>query len=95
MLNDNQNQVYHIMPVLLHSQNRSVFMDFLHDHSIECGIHYPIPIHKMPFFLEDQQLSRTENYADRMVSLPIHPFLCDVEIDYLVDCINKFELLSK
>ena len=50
MLNDSQNQVYHIMPVLLKSENRRVFMEFLNDNSIECGIHYPIPVHKKPFF---------------------------------------------
>jgi len=91
MLNDNQNQVYHIMPVLLKSENRRVFMEFLNDNSIECGIHYPVPIHKMPFFLGGERPSRTEDYANRMVSLPIHPFLCDEEIDYLVDCINRYE----
>jgi dTDP-4-amino-4,6-dideoxygalactose transaminase len=90
MLGDNPNQVYHIMPVLLSSENRSVFMQFLGDHSIECGIHYPVPIHKMPFFLEDKKLSRTEDYANRMVSLPIHPFVCDTEIDYLANHLNNY-----
>tara|TARA_R100000008_G_C3575255_1_gene164782 strand:- start:716 stop:1831 length:1116 start_codon:yes stop_codon:yes gene_type:complete len=92
MLGDNPNQVYHIMPVLLNSENRSVFMQFLGDHSIECGIHYPIPIHKMPFFLEDKKLSRTEDYASRMVSLPIHPFMCDTEIDYLANHLNNYRV---
>ena len=91
ILNDNQNQVYHIMPILLKSENRRVFMEFLNDNSIECGIHYPVPVHKMPFFLGDEELPMTEDYANRMVSLPIHPFLRDVEIDYLADCINKYE----
>ena len=91
MLGDNPNQVYHIMPVLLNSENRSVFMQFLGDHSIECGIHYPVPIHKMPFFLEDKKLSRTEDYANRMVSLPIHPFMKEEEVKYVCDTLNTYK----
>ena len=91
MLTNNPDQVYHIMPVLLKSNNRNVFMKFLDDYSIECGIHYPIPIHKMPFFLGSDKPSRAEDYADRMVSLPIHPFLSDAEIELLTNHLNKYE----
>jgi len=92
ILGDNPDQVYHILPVLLNSQNRSAFIKFLDDYSIESGIHYPIPVHKMPFVLEDEDLPIAEEFANRMVSLPIHPFLKNTEIEYLIDCLNSYEI---
>ena len=92
MLTDNPLQVYHILPILLKdSENRNAFMKHLDYNSIEYGIHYPVPIHKMPFYkYPESQLVRTEEYAKRMVSLPIHPFLKDEEILHIVDAINTF-----
>lgn len=92
MLTDNTLQVYHILPVLLKdSENRNVFMKHLDYNNVECGIHYPVPIHKMPFYRRvETQLDRTEEYAERMVSLPIHPFLKDKEILHIIDAINTF-----
>ena len=92
MLTDNPSQVYHILPVLLKNlEKRSAFMKYLNDNKVQCGIHYPVPIHKMPFYdKQEPDLTRTENYADRIVSLPIHPFMMDIEIQYIVDTINKF-----
>lgn len=92
MLTDNAHQVYHILPVLLENfEKRLAFMDYLNDNNIQCGIHYPIPIHKMSFYNKcDRDLQRTEDYATRMVSLPIHPFMTEEEITYLIDTINQY-----
>lgn len=92
MLTDNVNQVYHILPVLLPNQEkRNAFMKYLSDNNIQSGIHYPIPIHKMPFYKSKEEfLFTTENYSERIVSLPIHPFLKDQELATLVQVINKF-----
>ena len=30
-------------------------MKYLNDNNIQCGIHYPIPIHKMPFYVKGQE----------------------------------------
>ncbi len=92
MLTDNVNQVYHILPVLLPNQEkRNAFMKYLSDNNIQSGIHYPIPIHKMPFYKsKEESLFITENYSERIVSLPIHPFLKDQELATLVQVINKF-----
>lgn len=92
MLTDNIHQVYHILPVLLENKDkRSEFMKYLNDNNIQCGIHYPIPIHKMPFYeKQETDLGRTENYADRIVSLPIHPFLTQEELETIVQVINNF-----
>ena len=72
-------------------QKRNQFMKHLNENSIQCGIHYPIPIHKMPFYKKEElYLKRTEDYADRIVSLPIHPFLKQQELEKIVHTINNF-----
>ncbi|SVA51438.1 uncharacterized protein METZ01_LOCUS104292 [marine metagenome] len=92
MLTDNPLQVYHILPFLLKDfKNRNAFIDHLTDNSVEYGIHYPIPIHKMPFYQKvESDLVQTEECSERMVSLPIHPFLSDVEILQIAKAINTF-----
>ena len=93
MLTDNASQVYHILPILLKDlQKRSAFIEYLRDNNVECGIHYPTPIHKMPFYTNvESHLNTTESYADRIVSIPIHPFMHMVEIEYILDTINNFK----
>jgi len=93
MLTYNTSQVYHILPVLLENEKkRNVFTKYLDDNNIQNGIHYPIPIHKMPFYEKlEKNLDRTEDYSKRMVSLPIHPFLTDNEIEYVLKIINQFK----
>tara|TARA_B100000929_G_scaffold3156_1_gene2682 strand:- start:1485 stop:2612 length:1128 start_codon:yes stop_codon:yes gene_type:complete len=92
MLTDNPLQVYHILPILLKDfKNRNAFTGHLTDNSVEHGIHYPIPIHKMPFYQKvESDLVQTEKYSEKMVSLPIHPFLSDVEILQITKAINTF-----
>jgi len=92
ILTDNIRQVYHILPVLLpNMEKRDAFMKYLNDNNIQCGIHYPIPIHKMPFYKsKEKSLTNTENYSERIVSLPIHPFLSDKQLKTIVQVINKF-----
>jgi len=92
MLTDNMLQVYHILPVLLKdSKNRNAFMDHLADNSIECGIHYPVPIYKMPFYekVAPDPIQAGE-HSEKMVSLPIHPFLNNGEILQIAKAINTF-----
>lgn len=88
-----QRQVYHILPILVSNKStRPNFITYLTKNNIPHGIHYPIPIHKMSFYSNNNDnLPITESYADRMVSLPIHPFLSDTEINSIINTINQFE----
>ena len=60
---------------------------------IETAIHYPKPIHKQKAFINNYgniQLKYTEKYAKQILSLPIHAFLNDQEIKYVVKNIKNF-----
>ena len=82
--------VYHIYAIRI--KNRDALKKHLNNKGIQTGIHYPIAIQKTKPF---QHLSHFENsnallYADEMLSLPMHPFLTDAEIEYVTSAINDF-----
>ncbi|MCH9689378.1 MAG: DegT/DnrJ/EryC1/StrS family aminotransferase [Gammaproteobacteria bacterium] len=60
---------------------------------VETKIHYPIPLHLQPaakslgYQLGD--FPKTEYFAAHMLSLPIYPELTDVEVDYVINCVQQ------
>ncbi|MFX1393589.1 MAG: DegT/DnrJ/EryC1/StrS family aminotransferase [Promethearchaeota archaeon] len=86
--------VYHIYAVRIKDgeTNRDKFQKYLSENNIPTGIHYPIPIEKTtPFkYLEHFNNKNTRKYAKEMISLPMHPFLTDDEINYIIETINNY-----
>lgn len=70
----------------------------LRTHLAACGIgtavHYPVPIHLQPaaasLGYKRGDFPVAERQAARIVSLPVHQFLTDDDVDYVSDCINQF-----
>lgn len=93
-LADDQN-VYHLFPVLC--ERRDELQDYLKDNGIGTVIHYPIPPYKQECYSREvwntPQLSRpiTENIHNTELSLPIGPTITMVEVQYIIDIINKFQ----
>jgi dTDP-4-amino-4,6-dideoxygalactose transaminase len=72
----------HLMPVLLPRElDRSQVMWGLREAGIQSSIHYPA-VHRFTVFSSDLQppLPRTEEAADRVLTLPLHPLLADRDI---------------
>ncbi|MDY6965422.1 MAG: DegT/DnrJ/EryC1/StrS aminotransferase family protein [Halobacteriota archaeon] len=64
----------------------------LNEEGIDTGIHYPIPIHKQPFYLDmgyNDHLPVSEKLASQVVSLPIHPSISNKDLDYISDVIRE------
>ena len=64
--------------------NREEVQDHLKNHNIESGIHYPIPLHHQPAIANSYshiKLPITELLSGQIVSLPLHPYLTDLEIE--------------
>jgi dTDP-4-amino-4,6-dideoxygalactose transaminase len=60
----------------IESDARDELRDWLRDHGIDTGIHYPVGLHDQPAFAErapSDGLPVTERLAARFVSLPIQP----------------------
>ncbi|MDZ7331462.1 MAG: DegT/DnrJ/EryC1/StrS family aminotransferase [candidate division KSB1 bacterium] len=85
---------YHIFPILLASDlDRTRFMEFLKQHGIQTSIHYP-PVHRFSYhqryYQANHPLPKTEDIAQREVTLPLYPHLSFEQIQYITDVIKKF-----
>jgi dTDP-4-amino-4,6-dideoxygalactose transaminase len=77
---------------------RTPARDALREHlaalEIETGIHYPVPIHRQPAWLEafgeGPPMPRAEQAAREILSLPVHPDLTDGEVERVADGVAGF-----
>jgi dTDP-4-amino-4,6-dideoxygalactose transaminase len=81
---------YHIMPILLPRYvNRQEVIDELRAQGIQTTIHYP-PVHQMTFYRElfpGVHLPRTEAFADRELTIPLHPQITSPVAEAVVDAL--------
>ncbi len=68
---------------------------YLYKNHIETGIHYPIPIHRQPGYsnlvkIRSGNLENTEEFSHRILSLPMHPWLKNKEINLILEKIKIF-----
>ncbi|MCH7786329.1 MAG: DegT/DnrJ/EryC1/StrS family aminotransferase [Chloroflexi bacterium] len=85
------NSVYHLFVV--RTPERDSLLQWLHDHGVMAGIHYPIPIHMQePYkeFAPEGGLPVTEKVAQEILSLPIYPELTSEQVEEVVGCIFEF-----
>lgn len=81
--------VYHLYVVEV--SNRDETMRDLTGDGIGCGVHYPIPLHKQPAFMHwaMSDLPAAEDLSGRVMSLPICPYLTDIEQAQVIDAFLK------
>ena len=93
---DDANNVYHLFPILVKEGKRDALHDYLADKGIGTVIHYPIAPHKQECYAKEgwnmPQLSLpiTEAIADTELSLPISPCMTKEQVEWVVECVNKF-----
>ena len=84
--------VYHLFVVQV--SNRNELMDHLKSNNILAGIHYPIPTHLQPAYLNrlitSTDMKVTETLADRILSLPIYPELGIENVQKVVTAVKGF-----
>lgn len=82
--------VYHLF--VIESDRRTELQMFLDKNGIASLIHYPIPIHKQKCFADynSLKLTVTEEKAQKILSLPIHPYLNDKEVLFICRKIKAF-----
>jgi dTDP-4-amino-4,6-dideoxygalactose transaminase len=75
-------------------QQRDSLMGYLKQGGIECGIHYPLPLHLQPAYtslgFRKGQFPVSEQLAQEIISIPIYPELTSKQRQYIVDHIKKF-----
>jgi perosamine synthetase len=74
------------------SNNRDELVKQLNANGVGTGIFYPIPAHKheyMQHIVGDISLPVAEQVAAEVISLPVHPQLTQIDLEKIVDEVNK------
>jgi len=71
-------------------KQRDELAAYLGQKGIETGIHYPVPLHKQPCIASDVSLPITEQCADEILSITMHPELSDEAVNYVASEIKNF-----
>jgi len=78
---------------IIEVENRKELYEFLHSKGILAQIHY-VPVHYLPYYknigYSEADLSNSEIYYSKCISLPIYPTLTSKELDFVIDQVNKF-----
>jgi dTDP-4-amino-4,6-dideoxygalactose transaminase len=79
---------YHLMPVVLPTAiSRQVVIDLLRKRGVQTTVHYP-PVHRLTFYNDlypDCCLPRTEEFARRELTLPLHPGMIPAAVELVVN----------
>ncbi len=84
---------WHLYIIQLHTGNRDDFVEVLRDANIECSVHY-IPLHLFEFYQKQYgynvgDFPRAEEVFERVVSLPLHPGLSELDVHLVIETIGK------
>ncbi|MBO1266845.1 DegT/DnrJ/EryC1/StrS family aminotransferase [Arthrobacter cavernae] len=81
--------VYHQYTIRV-PEGRDAFAQALKDeYNVGCGVYYPIPNHRLAPFQTDDELPVTEEAAQTVLSLPVHPSLSQNDLERIVEAVNK------
>jgi dTDP-4-amino-4,6-dideoxygalactose transaminase len=84
-------QIYHVFAI--RTKKRDQLFEHLQKHNISTVIHYPKPIHlqnSFRAFFKGQHFPVSEEVAKEILSLPLHPFLSEEDIEYISSVIKSF-----
>lgn len=86
---------WHLFPVDVDAERKAAFMEHLKQNGVLSAEHYPIPIHEQRAlagvaFEIAGPLERARRQCRTEVSLPIHPYLTDDELDHVVNACNAW-----
>jgi dTDP-4-amino-4,6-dideoxygalactose transaminase len=83
---------HHLMPVVLPAEaGRQAVIDGLRGQGIQTTVHYP-PVHRLSFYHDlypNDHLLRTEDFARRELTLPLHPRMSPAVVEFVVGCLTE------
>lgn len=83
--------VYYVYTI--RCRERDKLQKHLKEKGVSTGIYYPIPVHQQPCMkgaVKQEKLKNTETCAIDVLSLPMHPWLKENQIGYVIDAIRSF-----
>jgi len=89
-----EHTVHSFHQFVLRMKGRDAFCKLLDKNGVEYGIHYPVPVHKMPYYINKGKTKNTlyvtEKAADEILSIPVHEVLKENEVKKVAEVINDF-----
>ena len=88
-----EQNVYHLFPVLIKNCKRDSLQDYLSQNGVETSVHYPIPPHKQKCYSLWNSISLpiTEQIARDELSLPISPAMSLEDAKVVVSLLNSYK----
>lgn len=95
---ENVKHTFHQYSVLLDEESLGISRDELanklRENGIGSAVHYPLPLHLQPVFKKSQEnrescLTISEDYSNRILSLPVHPKLEKNDLENIIKNIEK------
>lgn len=90
-INDGNNHTWH--QYTIRTERRDELQAFLKEREVDSMIYYPVPLHyHKPYqhLAERGSLPTTERASLEVLSLPVHQYLTDAEVDYVAECVQEF-----
>ncbi len=75
---------------VIRTSRRDQLAKHLKEKGISTGVHYRVPVHKMPYVEGKWELPETEKLVDEILSIPMHPLLSEGEQGEIIDSIRNF-----
>jgi dTDP-4-amino-4,6-dideoxygalactose transaminase len=79
---------HHLLPIVVpKAVGRQSLIDRLRERGIQTTVHYP-PVHRLTFYNDlypDTALPNTEDFAQRELTLPLHPGMTPADVEYVVN----------
>jgi dTDP-4-amino-4,6-dideoxygalactose transaminase len=87
---------WHLFPVMVEADRKGGFMAWLNAQGVSCAEHYPIPIPEQRAldgvpFESIGELPVARRICRSEISLPIHPYLTDIEIEQVITACNEWQ----
>lgn len=83
--------VYHQYTLRIET-DRDRFQAKLRELGVGTAIHYQVPVHRQPLYMEmgygNVSAPESERAADQVLSLPVHPALTDSDLDRIIDSVR-------
>ena len=68
---------------------KHMLIEALRAENIECGVYYPSPLMRHPILGDGSTCTNAEELSRSVLSLPIHPFLGEREIEAMAKALGK------
>jgi dTDP-4-amino-4,6-dideoxygalactose transaminase len=87
---------WHLYPIFVSPERKSAFIEHMREREIGIGEHYPIPIFDQAALQSVKYeirggVARASLLSRSEVSLPIHPYLCDVDVATVIEACNGWD----